>query len=730
MSKKTFGAMLGATRLSLTRYQADALCLNYNCVMKHNVELIVAKGKYFYPGLGWVLMMIVPWTDLPRPSGSMYLLFASDMFCLAIALTLFIFPGLGLYLYIKKYDNDIEETIGLLSIGFALSVLIVAALGLGGRVLGLSFVTVRAMFTLSGALILIFLLPRYEGAGSTISSFVNSSIGLLKNPPLLLALILSFLFSIHDYLFFLDDATYGAYLTNWQYSSQLGFQNLIHDPSTTEHIRFWLALFPMSQALIADLSGIPGLLLLGNYLELLLVPLSVLTLYWCGQKLGLSHRASGFSVLVQVVLFVYIQGIERPIGRWFYQSLSEDKVAAVFLLSPVLFIFVINYLRGPTRRNLLLVLLCGFGLMLTHPVILLMACIISLGVSVLAWCGGLAPLRCIAPLGIVFVLVMSPFMVIRAIDNAGHFGGPYNVVQVADTYEIDLYVNIINEKYYGINPGVLEFSDLPLDGSAHELYQLVRTLPIIILLAGCALALTRIKQAPLSWYIASVNGTIFLALLPYTGWMLGLFTSARLLYRIAWFAPLGFSFILLLLSMRGWLIGRIGRGSTSRLSFLGLLLCVLLATPTLIFTVIPRVPAYFQLLTRNHQLSQIGVHIDSVSNKPETVIALDYSDLQLIPTISSRSLLISFREEQEYNGFNNFMSLQQVHDRIEDSNILRSLDSDVPSSVRCELLRKHEVKYVLVREGHSADYKKLIQACGMILVPDFVTDDYILFRVE
>lgn len=651
------------------------------------------------------------------------------MLRLGLALTLFIVPGAALYLLLKNEAGETGEPVGLIPIGFALSIPLIALIGLGGRVAGLPFAAVRILFTLVGTSELV-LLSRRPGAGFRIGRLADSARGIAKNPPMLLALILAFLFTFHDYLFFLDDATYGAYVTNWQFSSQLGFQNLIHDPATTEHIRFWLALFPMSQSLLADLSGVPGLLLLGNYLELFLAPLAVLTLYWFARVLGLSQTASGFSALMQTVLFVYLQGNQRPVGRWFYQSLAEDKVAAVFLLSPVLFVFALNYLRDPAKRNLVLVLLCGIGLMLTHPVILFMACVIAAGMSLFAWVSGQADMRRVVSLGIVFIVVMSPFMTIRAIDNAGHFGGPYNGVQAADTYEIELYVHYLDGGLYGLNPGVLEFSDLPLEGAAYDAYQFARAIPFILLFLGGALAFLRLKRGPLYWYLAAANALIFFALLPYTGWMLGFFTSARLLYRLAWFAPLGISSALILLSLRDWARGRIRRGRGVRLSLPGLLLCFLVAAPMLVFSVLPRVPAYFRLLDRNAQLAQVGEQIDRRAGEAVTVIALDYNDLQLIPTISSRALLISFREEQEYNGFNNFMPLEQVHERISASNVIRSLAPEIPSDVRCDLIREYDVRYILVRAHQTGKYRALVEACGVIVIAEFATDDYVLFRFE
>jgi hypothetical protein len=100
-----------------------------------------------------------------------------------------------------------------------------------------------------------------------------------------------------NYLFFIDDWSYLAYLTNWQYSTHLNFTEIIFGTTSTDLARFWLALYPMGQALLSDLSGVPGILLLGNYLEIFLVIIANLAMYHFARTLGLSRRSAGFSVL-------------------------------------------------------------------------------------------------------------------------------------------------------------------------------------------------------------------------------------------------------------------------------------------------------------------------------------------------------------------------------------------------------------------------------------------------
>jgi hypothetical protein len=193
-------------------------------------------------------------------------------------------------------------------------------------------------------------------------------------------MLLGTLMLFNDNLFFIDDWTYLASLTNWQQSSSLDFNEVIYGTNEVDSARFWLALYPMGQALLAELSALPGLLLLGNYLEYFLVPIAILSLYFLAKLLGLSKRAAGFAALAQIAFLCWIvAGEMNSVGMWFFQSMAEDKVTAAHIFTPVLFIFLIMYIKKPVFRNNLLILLAALSLCLTHPIILFYASTILLG---------------------------------------------------------------------------------------------------------------------------------------------------------------------------------------------------------------------------------------------------------------------------------------------------------------------------------------------------------------
>lgn len=687
-------------------------------------------------GLAWLLLVTIPWGQWLSAQGNILLIFAVDMFRLGAALALFLVPGAVFFLLLKEKGEDTWDLLGLIPIGFALSVALIEALGLLGRVAGFSFNLVRHLFALAGAAA--FVLSLFMDISDIRKKKFAQVLGsLVQNPPLVVALIFVFLLTFSDYLFFIDDVTYGAYVTNWQHSSRLGFQNLIHDPGTVELVRFWLAMFPMSVSWLSAVSGVPGILLLGNYLEPFLTSLAVLTLYWFLRRLGLSNQAAGFSALAQFSLMAWMHGEEWPVGTWFFQSLSEDKVAAVFLLSPVFFAFVLDFLERPTGRNLSLVLASGLGIMLTHPVILFLACVVAAELALFAQISKRANWPSLFLLWAIFILLMIPYAAIRLLDRTGEITGPYSGGQAAATFQIERYANIVSDVFYGLNPGVLKFVHLPFEGGFYAAYQYFRAFPILLLLLAGALSILRLRRGPLYWYLAASILLTFFAAVPYTGWILGYFISARLISRASWFVPLGLSATLIAFFIRERFPRNVSLNFKSEndnrrkrfASFmaLALLFCLLFASPA---NRLPRISAYFEILDRNRQLAQIGAYIDRSADGPVTVIALEYEDTQLLPSVSAQTLLISFREELEYNGFNNFMSIEQIRERIQASNTIRSLDSTIPTQKRCELIRQYRVKFFVIPSGKAEAYRALVGGCAVQVASVFETEHLVLLELK
>jgi len=708
--------------------------------MTQTLNFIKQKHIHFIVCLVWIALWIVPWGKLPSFQGNIFLVFITDMLRLGIALVIFIIPGALLYILLRqKEDRTGAELPGIIPIGFAFSVFFVAVIGFAGRVLGQSFNTVKYTFALVGfveLLLMMFVRPDYSFDKNEVIQSLRSA---FRNPPLVLAFILVTLMSFHDNLFFIDDTTYLAYLTNWQHSGQLGFRNIVHEIDVAENFRFWLALYPMGQALLADLSGLPGLLLVGNYLEPFLIILATITSYWFARVLGLSRKASGFAILIQITLYAWLMGDQFPVGMWFYQSLAEDKVTAAFLLAPVFFVFSLAYIQNSTRKKLLLVILTGICLTLTHPVILFYSASIVGFMGIFALVIKKNEWRAFFQLVIAVASVMLPYLLIRISDYHAQTNIPYDATSASESFQIERYTYVLNDVFYGLNPGVLKFIDFEIEND--KIYpglQVFRSIPIFIVLLAGGVALLNLKSGPLYWYISSCMLLIAVATVPYTGWILGYFVSARLISRASWFSPLGIGSVIILQLGRNWLKTRgmfprittnIPNGNLLWVTT-GLMACFIFVSPLLFYHFLPRVPAYFEVLKHNKQLAQIGAYIDQNTSKSVTVVSLDYQDMQLLPGVSANTKLISFREEKPYNGFNGTLSLDEIKKRTDASNAIISLDQNVSFDERCASIKKYNVRYVLAQINTVDTFYRLIEKCNTKVQIELETDNLVLLSLS
>jgi len=658
-----------------------------NLISKLRIEALII-------GFTWMMLWLLPWSKLMTPGGSIYLIFIIDMIRLLIVLFMCILPGILLFLLLIGNDAEMEYST-IIPAGFTFAVSIIAVIGLTAKIVGASFEFVKVCYASFGGIELMLIkLYRPEISLRLLKEELpNGFRGLINNSALLAALSLATMMTFHDYLFFIDDLSYLAILTNWQHSTRLGFTNIVQAVGTMENPRFWLALFPMGQAILSEVSGIPGILLLGNYLELYLVPMAVLASYSLARALGLSRKQAGFSVLIQVSFYIWMNSGLWPVGRWFYQSMAEDKVAATFILSPILFGLVIRYLRSSTTRKLFMILICGIGLTLTHPIILFYSCIVVLGITIIYWINQRASLKKITPMVFVLIISLSPYALIRFSDIPAQKGLTFDAESASATYEAERYIDIASNTFYGLNIELLKLIDLPVDTRVYIAYQYFRLIPVLIICCSVLLAAAKFRGTEFHWLILACGLLVIFTAIPYTGWLLGYFISSRMLARASWYMPLGLGSVLLLTEVRNWLVSHYPIYEMGKfkllirlnlyLTLVGVLCCVSFTGPLILSSLVYRLPRYFEILDQNRQMAQIGAYIDGHTNGWSTNISLKYWPTQLLPGVSANTELISYREETERNGFNSSFSINEIHERIYASNLIISTDDSVSAEERC-----------------------------------------------
>jgi hypothetical protein len=174
------------------------------------------------------------------------------------------------------------------------------------------------------------------------------------------------------------------------------------------------------------------------------------------------------------------------------------------------------------------VLLIGLGLTFTHPITLFFACVISGGLTLFSWIVAKTRLQVILQLVAIFVISLLPYALIRFSDIPSRTGMPFNGEQASETFQPDTYVNVVSKVFYGLNPGVLKFIDLIPEDAA---FQLFRWTPVFLAAAAGIIALLNYRKGPLYWYVLTCVLLVFFAAVPYTGWIIGQFVSARVVAR-------------------------------------------------------------------------------------------------------------------------------------------------------------------------------------------------------
>jgi hypothetical protein len=233
-----------------------------------------------------------------------------------------------------------------------------------------------------------------------------------------------------------------------------------------------------------------------------------------------------------------------------------------------------------------------------------------------------------------------------------------------------------------------------------------------------------------------------LAIIPYTGPLLGYFVSARALNRVAWFAPLGIGLVVIGKTVLELIQTRVRvntpqsesivKNIYSRIPLWGfaLLLIFGLGSPTMV-DVVRSLPDLASLLSFHRQLGQVGAFISSNNPEPVTIFTLNETD-DYLPGISASANPITHRERDLTKGhpFQYVFTPQELKERENDSRILRSLDAEIPQDVRQALFDKYKVKYILADIPQVETYLEIVKQNQQELEIVYQTKDFVLLQVN
>lgn len=621
---------------------------------------------------------------------------------LGVGLAIFIAPGFCVYGILSKHPGiDLNH----FTFGFVISHLLFASLGTVGRILHLSFETVMfIMMVLGLILILIYLFSRVKRGFKFQMDWqyiFSVMLILLVSIPVILIVIQRV---VTD-----DDLTYLAYTTNMQYSTSLNFHDPIFNGSYLSGPRFWLMNAPFAQALLAEISKVPGLLIIGGYYAPFLVILSVLCWYGLAIALKLSPRAACASVILQLVFLLLLSEYLHP-GAPYFNQLDADKATAAFIFAPVFFQSLIKYLEAPIRYNLLLFLLTGFSLAFMHPIILAYAVFIG-GMLILLHGGGHGLYDRLIPLAIL-AMILAPQVVLRFIKIPSVVSISYDPEVVLNQGGSDNLVSRwADTPFYGFNPDVLTIKT-PYEENFQIPAKALNWGWLLVPILAVTFA-WRQRDNSVAQFILSGFVLCLLTAFPLTGWVFGYFLSPRMLARSVWLFPFGLSALFLILTIRNHIrtrqpdkprsrrkisVSSAWGISTLALVTLGLFALYMRENNIIDFEkFVGKTQRYQGLLMAGQVLDQQIVDQANVMGSP---IIND-----LIPAVSWKSRLVTFRTSNTSNML--YFTLGEIQERITDSRVVFSKSASAENKLF--ILRKYDIRFLLLQRDDIRLFDELIE---------------------
>lgn len=660
----------------------------------------------------WLFLWFVPWQGLS---------ILSMWFKLGVALVIFIVPGFCIYGLIQDAPSS---WLNHLTFGFVISHLILAVFGTLGRLLHFPFALLKhGMMALALILLLFYAVPKLASL-----KLPRLEISIIKNIlsawPLILMIVLAGLMTIQRTLSD-DDLTYLAFLTNWQKSSALNFNDVFFGADKLASVRFWIVSTPFSQAFLAELSGLPGIFILGGYYEPFLAALALFSVYELAKTLGMSRFKAMGAVVFQVVFLSLLAEYLHP-GAPFFRQLSVDKATATFIVIPVFLQSIVWYLNEPTKKIIILVSLTGLSLMMMHPIALVYGIMVAGMVTVF----GLNQTNLRARIGllILLVLIMSPQIALRFVKSDAQAAIPYSVEDTLTSGGIESMIAVWgNTQFYGYNPDILAM-EIPYAKKLPIPAPILQFSWLIFPIFGAVFALKRIRHDPLSQYVLACFLLGALAGIPFTGWLLGSLVSAWMLERTLWLYPFGIGMIFFLTTLDDM------TGITNRLTAWQQTLQTktkiasphwLLATLTVFCSVLilltmreqnlPDITRFALNAQRYNELAQIGKFMDDHTTSQTFAVGTDrFNDF--IPAITSKVKLISYRPSDPSYPY--FYSPTERSQRFQDRQSIFS--RDVSNEGRIALIRKYTIRFLWLKGGEYYMVKNILSA-----YPDILTEHQI-----
>lgn len=435
-----------------------------------------------------------------------------------VALLLFCVPGFCLHALL---DEERELDLALrLPAGLCLSVGVTGLLGFFGCVAGLPSGFVSGGLLVTGLLALVLLALR--GGLAVPARAPRDTERLIDLAALGAALLLTAWLCVAPSLGS-DDLTHVARVAAFQQRPQLGFGGIAFGGDNVIAPRYWLAFWPLVEAVLSTLADVQPLELTTNHLGGLLGFVGGLAVFNLARTLGLSRRLAVLAVLAQTTGLLLTALRDQP-GLLFFNRVAEDKFFAFFVLAPIVLQIVVSYLERPARRTVARVVLAWLALLFSHPTSLGMVALVVGGFCALELLFGAR--REAALVLAVIVPLTGAAAVVRFVPHVYHQRVFFDVETASEEKEVTAgrkrrVAQIPGTRFYGIGPAA------------------VGTTGRVLGVAVLGLALLRVRRQRTARYVAAALGVVAAAVFPYTGWILGSLLTPFHLWRILCLVPFG-----------------------------------------------------------------------------------------------------------------------------------------------------------------------------------------------
>jgi hypothetical protein len=666
----------------------------------------------------WCILWIYPWQPLLQ--NFIWLR-------LGIALVIFMVPGICLYGFFRASTSG---WLNYLTFGFVISHLLWALAGIFGRFFHISFESIKnGMMAFSLAVLISFVLPRLKRFQFH-RDWVAITRDLATCWPLVLTMILTGLMvtqrTISD-----DDLAYLAYITNWQQSAALDFNDVIFGAAKLTSVRFWIVSAPFAQAFLADIGSLSSVYLLGGFYEPFLVVLSLGSLYELARDFGLSRSAAMLGASAQIIFLALLSDYLHP-GAPFFRQLSVDKAIAAFIVVPVFVQSVLGFLRGTTYKNIVLLLLTGLSLMTMHPVILLYA--VSIVGLMALFSMTRSNIRSRILLLVLLLIILAPQIATRFVNSEAQGVVPYTPEEVLSSRGSENLIKAWGDTtFYGFHPSILAMQ-VPVESNSPALTFILQWGWLLIPLLTALFAIKNIRQDSLAQYILACFILVAFAGIPFTGWILGYFVSAWLLERTTWLYPYGIGMVFL-----GMAVGR-SINFEARLAVwpkvfhqrTGMNLAAIFSTAVHIFVclltllimrgqALPNLERFENNIQRYQQFTQVGKFLDEhISGQAYVIGTEELNDY--IPAISASAKVISYRPSDPSYPY--FYSLEERNQRYLDRRAI--LAPEVSPEERLSLIQKYDIRFIWLKQGEYYMVRQLVSKYPSHFVVEQVGRYYLL----